>query len=183
VEVTVDPSKLTEWLKLSPRYLVPIGILLGLLLWAPPFVSGLRLTPFVTQFGPYIGVAFLFVWLLILSAVASPFIPTGDQLKAKLEERAKLRAGQQRLHELTPAEKDLLRPYFQQNTNTQSLWWASGEVQGLVQEDIIAPVLPFARAGMGAPLNIQPWAKRYLSDHPELVDLPPPAAAPDAPRS
>src|SRR5260221_3074222 len=94
----VDPSKLTEWVKLSPRYLIPIGVLLGVLLWATPLVSGLRLAPFVAQFGPYLGAAFLLDWLLVVSAMVSPFIPTSDQLKAKLEKRAKLRAGQQRLH-------------------------------------------------------------------------------------
>jgi len=180
----VDPGKLTEWVKLSPRYLVPIGLGLGLLLWATPLVNGLRLAPFVAQFGPYIGAAFLLDWLLVFSAVVSPFIPTSDQVRAKLEKRAKLRAGQQRLHELTPAEKAILGVYLQQNTNTLYLPWQNGEVMGLVQEDIIAFVqLGTLRDGLPAPLNIQPWAKRYLSDHPELVDLPPPSAAPDAPRS
>ena len=168
----MDPTKLMEWVKLSPRYLVPIGLGLGLLLWATPLVNALRLAPFVAQFGPYIGAAFLLVWLLVFSAVVSPFIPTSDQLQAKLEKRAKLRAGQQRLHELTMDEKAILRGYLLKNTNTLDLDWQSGEVLGLVQEDIIAFVPPTAlRDGLAAPLNIQPWAKRYLSEHLELVDL------------
>ena len=167
----MDPSKLMEWVKLSPRYLVPIGLGLGLLLWATPLVNGLRLAPFVAKFGPYIGAAFLLDWLLVFSAVVSPFIPTSDQLRAKLEQRAKLRAGQQRLRELTPAEKAILGVYLQQNTNTLYLRWQNGEVMGLVHEGIIAFVHSTARDGLPAPLNIQPWAKRYLSEHLELVDL------------
>ena len=84
----MDSSKLTEWVKLSPRYLIPIGVLLGVLLWATPLVNGLRLAPFVAQFGPYLGAAFLLDWLLVLSALLSLFIPTSDQLRAKLEQRA-----------------------------------------------------------------------------------------------
>src|SRR5260370_9120616 len=43
---------------------------------------------------------------------------------------------------------------------------------GLAQEDITAFVPQTAfRDGLAAPLNIQPWAKRYPSEHRELVDL------------
>lgn len=174
----MDPSKLTEWVKLSPRYLVPIGIGLGLLLWATPLVNALHLTPFVAQFGPYIGAAFLLDWLLVFSALVSPFIPTSDQLRARMETRAQLRAGQQRLHQLTLAEKAILRGYLQENTNTQYLAWQRGEVMGLVNENIIAHVLPAVHDGLAAPLNIQQWAKDYLIAHPELVDLQSPLAWP-----
>jgi superinfection exclusion protein B len=174
----VDPSKLMEWVKLSPRYLIPIGVLLGVLL--TPLVNGLRLAPFVAQFGPYIGVAFLLDWLLVLSALLAPFIPTSDQLRAKLEKRAKLRAGQRRLHELTPEEKAILRPYLQQNTNTQFLGWQRGDVMELVEEGIITfTQTATLREGLGTPFNMRPWAKRYLSEHPELVDLPALPAAPE----
>lgn len=176
----MDLGKLTEWVKLSPRYLAPIGIGLGLLLWATPLVHALHLAPLVAQLGPYLGAAFLFVWLLAFAAVVYPFIPTSDQVQAKLAERAKLRAGQQRLHRLTPAEKAILRPYIQENTNTRYLNWMSGEVIGLVDEDIIARALNMAREGLPAPLNIRPWAKDYLSAHPELIDLHPSSASPDA---
>ena len=50
-----------------------------------------------------------------------PLIPTSNQLRAKLEQRAKLRAGQQRLHEFTLDEKAILRGYLLKNTNTQYL--------------------------------------------------------------
>jgi Super-infection exclusion protein B len=104
----VDLSRILESLKLSPKYLFAVFAAGAFLLFAPlRFQVGL--VEFRQRFLPYIGGATLIsATLLLTHGIAALF----DSLRSKREERKQLKSLHERLHSLTPAEKEALRPYI-----------------------------------------------------------------------
>ncbi len=79
---------------------------------------------------------------------------------------------QERLHRLTQAEQEVLRPYVSEATRTQYLDLMDGVVAGLEHELVIYRPVAFFQLGLPCAFNMQPWAYDYLIERPHLVGLP-----------
>ena len=161
----MDLTRILESLKLSPKYLFAVFAAGAFLLFAPlRFQVGL--VEFRQRFLPYIGgVTLISATLLLTHGVAAFF----DSLKRKRAERKQLESLRGRLHSLTPAEKEALRPYIREEANTRSFVVNDGVAGGLVGKGIL-----YRSSNTGLfmyfPYNLQPWARDYLKERPELLD-------------
>jgi len=158
----VDISKLLDWLKLSPKYLIPISAVTGFVLFAPTSILSIfSLVALVSQYRPYLGGIFLMSSALLVMdwlTLAYKWIKEGRCQSQTLKK------SQRRLHGLTEEEKAILRGYIRGKTRTQYFSVVDGVVRGLEAEYII-----FKVSNIGHPYNIQPWAWEYLNEHPELL--------------
>ena len=74
-----------------------------------------------------------------------------------------------RLHDLTPAEKQILCGYILANQRTQYFHMEDGVPMGLVSEKILFVSTTMGSVLHGFAFNIQPWAWEYLSKNPDLI--------------
>jgi membrane protein implicated in regulation of membrane protease activity len=156
-----------EWLKISSVHLLAIAIAAGVLIFAPARVLEiLGVTGFVAGYRMWVGFVFLVcVALLLARAGAGVF----EFAKKRIQQRRTLRRWQRRLHELTPEEKEVLEGYVLENTRTQYFQLEDGVIQGLAAETIITRAASVGDVFKGFAYNIQPWAWRYLKEHPTVL--------------
>ena len=166
----MDTAKsFVDWVKLSPRYLLPICIFTGFVVFAPPNVlSFFGLTEFVSTYRAYFGSAFLLSAALVASSACIAFY---GWLKRKHRERATREYRHRRLRQLTEDEKAILRGYIEDQTRTQNLSMSDGRVGQLVREKILIRSSSLGTFADFFAFNIQPWAWEYLNEHPELLNL------------
>lgn len=165
----IDPSKIPDWLKLSPRYLFAVALCTGAYLsLRVHHLERLGLDHIDASARPWIGAAFLISAALLFAHLAAE---VGTEVvtlfKGNLEER-RLRA---RLRELSPAEKELLAGFIRENTKTRHHSIKSGVVGGLVGAGILFQSANLGSSGFSFAFNLQPWAWRYLREHPELLSI------------
>ena len=164
----VDLSKYLDWIKLSPRYLLPIALFTGFVLFAPPeWLATFGLTTVVEGYRWIFGLAFLLSAVLLVS---SGLVEVLTFASRSILDRRLLRQRRRRLHQLSGSEKEVLLGYIEYRTRTRYLPPTSGEVGGLVAENIL-----FQSSNLGDidafAYNIKPWAWDYLNAHPELLDV------------
>jgi hypothetical protein len=161
----VDITRILESLKLSPKYLFAV-FAAGVFLLFAPLRFQVGLVEFRQRFLPYIGgVTLISATLLLTHGVAALF----DSLKRKRAARKELKSFQERLHSLTPAEKEALRPYIREEVNTRTFVINDGVAGGLVGKGILYRSSNTALF-MYFPYNLQTWARDYLKEHPEWLD-------------
>src|SRR6266581_2003731 len=112
-------DSLLSWIKLPKNVVWPIVLVSGFLLWGPEKVNkGLGLDLFIHEYRIWIGVAFLF----FLATGLLPVLPwTFSFIKKKHQELLVHKQLMQKLRELTPEEKDILRLYLANDTKAQDL--------------------------------------------------------------
>jgi hypothetical protein len=163
----MDWSKLLDAVKLSPKYLAPIALASGFLLFSPAhYLITLGLDTFVNSYRSWIGLVFVISAALL---IASLFQLVWSWSKSTYDGFRRIHAGENRLKHLTAEEKDVLRGYIVNQTRSQVLDFASGVVKGLEHEGIIYQASPLGTLIDGFAYNIQPWAWDYLNDHKELL--------------
>ena len=166
-----DFSKIADLLKLLPTYLLPMALVSGFLVFAPDDVLAVfGIQGFRADFRPWIGIVFLAsAFVLLVRGGHDSFA----WVKKKIVLRKSVEQMQKRMHDLTPAEKDILRKYVAEETRTQRLRVGDGVVQGLVQVGVLYRSTGVGETGPGgAPVfdyNIEPWAWDYLRNHLELL--------------
>lgn len=165
----MDFSKILEWLKLSPKYLIPISLVSGFALFASSDILEIfGINSLVAQIRPYLGIIFLLSSaLLITNVVMSVYF----WIQNKYQEGNNLRMLQKRLHSLTDGEKRILEHYINNQTRSQYLSMLDGVVNGLELENIIFRSSNVARGVDRWAYNIQPWAWEYLNKHRNLLVL------------
>ncbi len=163
----MDFSKYLEAIKLSPKYLVPVVIVSGFLLFARPDILEIfGLAALSAKYRPYIGGIFLLSTALVLSH----WMISLYQWRAKKWHWLKrIKISKKRLHNLTDEEREVLRAYIGGNTRTQYLQLESGVAAGLEFEHIIFRSSDVGSLVDGWAYNIQPWAWDYLNEHRELL--------------
>lgn len=162
-----DLSRLVEWIKLSPRYLLPLLLFTGFVLFAPhTWLAIFGTVSLVSDYRPYFGVAFLLSATLILSAAIVAVYGWAQQ---KREEASLLRDRRRRLHHLSEPEKEILRGYIEGQTRTQYLSMHDGVVGGLQTERVLFRAAVLSRGWDSFAYNIQPWAWDYLNENPKLL--------------
>jgi hypothetical protein len=162
----VDFSRYLEWIKLSPRYLLPISLFTGFVLFAPhEMLDRFGLVSFLSHYRSYFGLVFLLSTTLLLSAALAAVY---KWIMEGRRQRARLKYMRQRLHRLAEPEKAILRGFVYNGTRSQYLDMADGTVGGLEVEGIIFRSSNFGNIESWA-YNIQPWAWNYLTSHPNLL--------------
>jgi hypothetical protein len=167
-------KNLVEAIKLSPRYLLPVCLFSGFVVFAPPeTLSIFGLTDIVERYRPWFGLAFLASSVLLLGAALAALY---GWLQTRRRERAMLKHGRRRLKRLTEDEKAILRGFIEGQTRTQYLPISDGRVRQFEMERIIFRASKLGQYPDAFAYNIQPWAWEYLNKHPEVLDpgdLPP----------
>ncbi len=162
----MDFSKIVDWIKLSPKYLFAIAIITGFLLFAPTgILSRLGLASITSHYRAFIGVLFLISSILFLVHPLATFF---ELISTRVMTKMLVRDQQKDLSELTESEKEILRGYIYNKTQSQNLSPLDGVTAGLEAKRII-----YRAANIGQihqfPYNIQPWAWKYLNKNPELL--------------
>ena len=131
----MDLSKLVDWIKLSPKYLLPISFVCGYLLFTGEvFLEKFGLKEFVDNSRPWIGIIFLMATSLV---VVDVFYRIANWLKLNYTRIKKQKSRLDRLLNLTPEEKDIFLGYLVPNTRTQFFPINDGVVTGLEAEGLI----------------------------------------------
>ena len=163
-----DLSKITEWLNLKPRFWFGTLLLTSALLFLPSeALDKLGLKDFRDAQKTWIGFVFLGSTVLLGSYAAEEVWITGK--KAYLERR-KLKSWHNQMVDLSPPEKLVLREYIENKETTRYFEISNGIVNGLVAKKIL-----YCASNIGAyyksfPFNLQPWAWKYLNEHPEILN-------------
>ena len=159
-------SGLVEWIKLSPRYLLPLLLFTGFVLFAPSSVlSAFGLVGFVSDYRPWFGAAFLLSATLLISAAIAACYGRVIRWRRQAQREKYMR---RRLHHLSEPEKEILRGYIEWSTRTRYLPMHDGVVGGLEVEHIIFRSSNFGDLASWA-YNVQPWAWEYLNENPKLL--------------
>ncbi len=159
---------LFEFLKLTPRYLIAIGLVAGMLLFASDGFRGtLGLTKFAQDYRPVLGILFLSSIVLLLVAVGGVVV---SRIKRLWWERKLFKRITKRLHSLTEDEKQILRFYIHRNTRANDLRIQDGIVNGLVSSGIIYQSASAGDIVMGFAHNMSEIAWNYLHVYPHLLE-------------
>ncbi len=162
----MDFSKYLDWIKLSPRYLLPISIFTGIVLFGPSWLlDTLGMAGVVANYRFYFGLVFLLSTVLLVS---SGLVVGFEQAAHWVLDKLLLKQRRQRLHRLSEPEKQVLRGYVYKGTPTQYFSIADGVVGGLEDAGIIYKSSNVGNVKNWA-YNIQPWAWEYLNSHPQLL--------------
>lgn len=165
----MDPTKLLDWIKLSPRYLFVLALVFGLLLFGPDvLLNKLGVVPFVDKFRMYVGIGFLLFSALYVVAIIHLIYTLS---KDKVAERAMIKVQKKRLQNLTNEEKRILGSYIANQVRTQSLAFNNGTVNELHQLGFIYLASNLGHGLEYFPYNITPWAWDYLNKNIHLLRM------------
>jgi len=134
------------------------------------FNKGLGLDLFVNAYRIGVGVAFLF----FLATGLMPTIPwLFNIIKRTYEGFLQKRHLMQKLRELTPEEKSILRQYVEADTKARDLNIQNGVVNRLIKVGILELGFTVSYGGrMGSytfPVNLRDSAWNQLKEHPDLL--------------
>lgn len=163
-----DISKIIEFIKLSVKQAIILFIGSSVLLFASDdLIQKLGILEFRDLAKTWIGAAWILsASILLCEIVFAPY----SWAKQKIQQSINLKKYQQRLHQLTPNEKDFLSGYIFQNTKTQSAEYSNGTVNGLISSKVIFRSSNMAIEYNIFPYNIQPWAWEYLKANPHYLE-------------
>lgn len=151
----------------SPRYLLVISIISGVLLFAPNyFIIQIGLNSFVSNSRMWIGLAFLIstgFWIVDMILTLYKYIKRKSIYNDKRKEAVR------RLQNLTPEEKSILINYYVSKSRTQVLDYTNGVVRELEYYDIIYRASNLSKIGTRFAYNIQPWAWDYIHKNQEVL--------------
>ena len=159
---------IAEFLKLAPRYLTVVGVIAGVLVFAPSeFLDKLGVAEFAENHRQWIGLAFLFSATVVLVDWCKEIVAAirNRSHRAKLKEECL-----KRLHSLTEDEEDILRHYTSNQTRTSVLGLDDGVAQGLVSVGILYPAARQGHLRKGLAHNITEFAWEYLNENKALVE-------------
>lgn len=160
----MDLSKILDAIKLSPKYLVPVSLVAGFLLFSPDkSIEKLGLLQFKDDYVSWIGVTFLISLSLVGTHFGVALFNWGAgksfSLKTRFKQWKKLRS-------LNQVEKEILRYYFINNTTTQTL-----DSEDLFVYDLVTSrVIDHQFSILNSIYSINPWVLNYLRKHQNLMD-------------
>jgi hypothetical protein len=150
--------------KIPAAFLVAIVSVLAFILFLPiEIAKTLAVDGFRERYRVNLGPAFL---LTVAFCIARTFI----FLKQAYNKRQNLRRHQQMLHALTPEEKGYLVPYIERQQNSVYVDMKDGIMGGLVAKGIAYRASNMGDIYDGFAYNLQPWARSYLEQDPQLLD-------------
>lgn len=158
----MDHKNLIDWVKLSPKYLIPFSLVSGFLIFAgEEILDTFGLSLLLKNYRSWISIIFL----ISIALIASNFIVwLGGLITKKILQLRKLKMRIKKLNRLSNDEKMILLRYLLQNTRTQTFPFSDGRLAELIHYQIV-----FESSNIGNldnwPYNIQPWAWDYLQKH------------------
>lgn len=157
-----------EALKLAPKYLIAISVVLGFLLFAPAeFMQWFGVADVAKDYRQWFGLGFLaFTTLLVVSLAQGTYAVVRNWI-GKLRFKRKLR---KRLTRLTEDEKQILRFYVAKQTRSNTLRPTDGVVQGLAGARIIFRAATMGNLVEGFAYNINEIAWDVLNEDLTLLD-------------
>ena len=165
-------ENLLNWVKTPKRLAWPLVIVSALLLWGPDaFKSGLGLELFIDEYRKWFGIVFLFFFVIGLQPVVQYI---SRKIKEKYETYEIVKKAKEKINDLTPGEKSILRYYIENNTRTQDLSIQNGDVSKLISDGFIYCASQVSYGGMRGsftfPVNITDWTWNYLRQHPKVLE-------------
>ncbi len=165
-------DKVADFLSWSAPYVFIIAVITGALLLLPQSVTEfLGIDDWRALYRPWIGVAafiatFYFLAGLLVASLAWAFQRLKDKQRLHQEKYQR----HELLHHLTPEEGHYLRRNYIERWSQTAYFDLHDEViAGLVTKGILYPA-PEVKDQLNEPVfRIQPWAYKYLSEHPELL--------------
>jgi len=154
-----------DWLRKVPiGFLLALLIVLALLLFLPTEIAEtLAVSDFRNVYRRFLGPTFLlFASFFITKALLS----LNDFRRRKASQRRRLL----QLHKLTPEEKGYLAQFILHQRNTIHVAMGDGIAGGLEANGIIYCSSNEFNILEGPPFNLQPWAREYLSQYPNLLE-------------
>jgi hypothetical protein len=156
----------------TPVILAGIALATGIGLFADDqFITKLGLVDLRTQYRSQLGIVFISASSL-LAAQAGAWIwqlSVGKIQRAR-RGRRELASLQDSLRFLTPEEQAYLVPFIHGQSNTLYFRIEDGIAGGLVAKRILYRSSNIGHRLTGFAHNIQPWAKEYLDQHPDLLE-------------
>jgi len=150
--------------KISAAFLVAIVSVLALILFLPGEISkSLAVYDFREKYKVFLGPVFLLTISFCFARVFI-FFMSGHTERKRLKNRQKM------LYQLTPEEKGYLVPYIRHQKNTVYVGMDDGVISGLEAKHITYCASSMGSVLEGFAYNLQPWARDYLNDNPQLLD-------------
>jgi len=159
-------NKIWEWLKEPEKYLPPIAIACGVVLFYPPTIPDpIKIVSLREKFQAEFTTAFLLatsgiLWRIITAAWIVA--------RRRYQEHHWVSVGRRHLYELTPEEKSILGEYIEHQTIALDLCPQNGVVAELVHYKILRCAVRMGTTHSFS-YNIQPWAMEYLNKNRELL--------------
>lgn len=151
----------------TPPVLIGIALFCAALLFSPiVFTAKLGLGAFIENYRAYLGGGFAASACILL---AQFLWWLKDHLLATINALRRSRNRKHLVSELTPDEKAYLVRYIEERQNTQYFRIDDGISRGLEAKGIIFQASNVGYMLDGWAYNLQPWARRYLSKHPEAL--------------
>lgn len=157
-----------EFLKLAPRYLMALGVMAAILLFAPEsFLKFIGIFEVAQNNRPMLGLSLVVTVALFVVSIVDDGIA---HFKKWWGMKRRYRRIEERLQCLTEDEKQILRYYLAENTRANTLRIDDGVVQGLKASGIIHLSASIGNALEGFAHNINEFAWDYLRVHPHLLE-------------
>jgi hypothetical protein len=162
-----EAKQVFEWLKLSAKQAFILCVITSIMLFSgDDLLFKLGLVKAKESLQVWIGL----VWLISVSTLlAETIFPSCKWCYQKVKWHFNLRTYQQRLHDLTIEEKELLAEYIEKNTRTTSINYSNGVAKELESAKVIRRASNMSHYHDVFPYNIQPWAWEYLTKNPDLL--------------
>jgi len=157
-----------ECLKLAPRYLIALGAMAAVLLFASEeFLKLIGVLELSRDNRSVLGITLGVTSSLFAVTVAADAISIA---KGWWRKRSYYRRVTNRMLCLTEDEKQILRFYIDRQTRANILRYDDGVVQSLVSDGIIYRSASIGNILEGFAHNISEFAWDYLNAHPELLE-------------
>lgn len=166
---------ITEWLTqffkgaVSTEAALPISIATLILICIPDsWALRLGIEFLFTEYGLLIGAAFIFSTAALISRALLPILKLlSREIKGWVREKQLA----PNLKDLTPSEKELLRPFIEANQSSIYEDYTDGTIHLLSGKKIVRRASSVAVHGKTFSWILQPWARRALNKKPHLIDL------------
>jgi len=150
--------------KIPLSFLVALLCVVAFILFVPVEVAkALAVDSFREQYRVYLGPTFLLTFALFIARFFMFFM-------GSYEKKKNLRTKQESLHKLTPEEKGFLVVYIQEQQNSIHVGMEDGVMGGLKAKGITYLAGSMGDVLNGFAFNLQPWAREYLENNPNLLD-------------
>jgi len=161
-------SNIINWIKLSPKYIIPIALLASLLVFLPDnTLSIFGVNTLSDKYRMWIGLICLSSYALLLTHLA---LWIKEYVTNKLNAKRSRKETLESLRDLSPEEKVILSDYILLQTKSQQLDIQSGVTNGLEHAQIIYRAAGVGTFHKGFAYNIQPWAWEELNKNPDLLE-------------
>lgn len=157
-----------ELLKLAPRYLIALGIMVAFLLFAEEqYLASIGVSTFAKEYRTVLGLVLVVSGALFIVYIGVAAIALTQRWWRQLRGK---RSIVNKLSRLNEGEKQILRYYYALQTRANYLHIDDGVVQELVAEGIIYRSASMGSVVDGFAHNISDIAWDHLQEYPHLLE-------------